>query len=497
MKKTAIIIFCLFFYTGRLGAVNLVSVDIAPDTRAVLLFDGIVDEYNSVLSDNKKNIIITIPNTLVKESAERFVGRGEIDDIYAKNNDSIAEISIFLENAKGYTAVFLPFSQSIIVDVFNWNQLSKSEDHYRTALLGIEDNIYSTTLSELNEAAKLKNPDAAAILGILLIEAGYYQQAEHLLLLAEILETSIHDTYAGLAYIYQEQNNNNDYQKYSEIFTNLNAQYKINDIEKNPVLREFVNIDSYNYADSLLTEIKKEKSEKSKKDSVLTDNFKELFETDSTKADSSNASSGFDFPWWTEFLIMSVAALFLLIIYRYLKWKNKKISEIKSKKSKSDEFRNELKLSQESLKSKESIAAKKYKQAVQNEKRINELIQQKAIDEKSNSEKLQHIIDKKRAENPPEEIKTSNIPAKKKMHPKIELAMHLAREQQNIKNKSINEILNQDLPADVDKLNDVAKKLGIEKGSLEVKNAIDKISNDSKKVAELTQKFSQFGKNLK
>lgn len=495
--KNILIILILLTVTKNATADTLTSLTINPDSRINLYFNENLNQYDSELSDNKKNIIISLPDTYIKDDARRLIGKGEIDDIFANSENNNAIVNIYLKKEKGYTAIFLPFSNKIAVDIFEWNKLEKSEDHYRTALLGIEDDIYSATLSELTKAASMKHPDAAAVLGILLIEGGFYEQAENMLLLAEALGTSIEDVYAALALIYNKFGSNDLYLKYENKFKEIHPDIEISDIQVNSELSEYISPDDYIFADSLLNVINSEKALKSEKDSVLNDNFKELFAESDTADTLSGASDNF-FPWWTEFAVMIIAIILLFIVYRYLKWRNKQLIQLQEKEKKQNDFKEELKKSQKSIKPKSNIAAKTYANAKKRESNLNQAISKKANEEKAGINKLNEIIEKKRAETPPAQNEEKPPQVKrKKMSPKIELAMHLAKEQQNIKNRNISSIYDKELPADADKLNAVAKKLGIEKGSLEVKNAIDNISKDPEKVAKLTEKFSQFGKDLK
>ncbi len=73
--------------------------------------------------------------------------------------------------------------------------------------------------------------------------------------------------------------------------------------------------------------------------------------------------------------------------------------------------------------------------------------------------------------------------------PKVELALHLQQEQQKLKNKAISELNRQSIPSDQSKLNETAKKLGIEKASLNTKKMLDSIEDDKNHLNQLANKF--------
>ena len=79
-----------------------------------------------------------------------------------------------------------------------------------------------------------------------------------------------------------------------------------------------------------------------------------------------------------------------------------------------------------------------------------------------------------------------NIP---NVNAKLQLAMHLADEQKKIKAQNLENLKNSTIPSDKKKLSEVSRKLGIEKGGLETKAAMEKILKDKNKLKKLTDKF--------
>lgn len=487
------ILFILLFVSlsANSFADQLTSVLIKPNNTVNLYFDNYISKFDTKLSDNKKEISISIPDCNIDENAKRVVGTATIEAVYSDLTNEQLNINIYLDKEFGYTAVFLPFSRNLKVEVFNWSELTKSEDNYRTALLALEDNIYQTALDELNNAAKQKQPQAVSLLGLLQYESGNYNTAKKFLELAIELDSNTPDIFAGLALINLDYGDSVNYSKYFNLFKEKSGRDILNTFSVDSVLQnEFLSL-NINYIDSLLNHVRAEKERSIKTDSAITEKFPGLFEKSKDSLETSKNNSSI-FPWWTEYLLMVIAIVVLLIILRYLKWRNKKLLSMQKDQTKTKKkFDDILNKQNKNLKVNSNLAAKTYTQAQQNDTR--EKIYKKAEEEQLNKQKLNDVIKEQldtKKENALKEIKTS----KKKVPPKIELAMHLAKEQQNIKNKNLQYLKYKELPADAEKLNEVAQKLGIEKGSLEVKNAIDRISKDPDQVAKLAEKFSQFGK---
>lgn len=491
MKKIKyILLYLLLISFSNLNADILKSIVIKPNNRLNCYFDTKINTYDSKLSDDKKSVVIEIPNINIEENTKRIVGTKIIEDVYTQKNDNLVRIKVFLDDEYGYTATFLPFSRNLMLEVFKWNEISKAEDHYRTALLALEDNIYPTAIEELIKASKLKHPEAISILGILLQKAEKYDLAKDFYILADSLNSDIQDIYAGL-YLITNKEDSISANIHLSNFKSKSGIINIDTLEKNSTIKELINYEDFLFAEKILNDIKDERKTNKKTDSVLTKNFENLFpDKDSTNTEKTTS----DFLGsYIEYFIMIIAAIVLLVVYRYLKWRNNKIQELqkadkeKQKKSK-NEFNQELKKSKNKIKANSKLIADKYRNEQLKQKNKPE---KKETDTKSNQEKLNKIIEDKLKDKVVDEAE-KKVSTKKTSNPKVELAMHLAKEQQNIKNKNIETIRN--LPADADKLSEVAKKFGIEKGSLEVKKAIDDLENDPEELTKLTEKFSQFRK---
>lgn len=479
LKKLFIILFILT--SGIISARTLNNIVISPKNRVNFYFDTTLTNFQTELSEDKNKITLRIKNTFVDEHAKRAMALKPVKDVYVRQMENDLEIFVLLAGKFGYTANFLPYTRNLILEVFKWNELTPSQDKYRTGLLAIQDNVAETAENELSEATRNSHPNASAFLGLLYLKQGKINNAKKCFLAADALNSDINDIYAGLAQIHYLKMDSVNGNKYKDIFL------------KRSRLNEYVPLDisediiDYSAADNKLFFIGKIINEAQKdttQDTVVADNFKNLFPD--TLRDTTASSSTSFLPWWTEYVLMVIAAILLIIIYRYVKWRKEQIENTKkkdkqTKKPDSKKFNKELKRSEQNLQINSNLAQKTY---------------QKSQKSNENIPKKRQVQPQKPAKIKPEEkaglqkAKTK----KKSLPPKLQLAQHLAREQQSIKNSNLDKLKDFNTKIEPDKLNQVAKQLGIEKGSIETKKTLEQLEKDPQKLSELAKKFSSRNK---
>ncbi len=496
---------------------------IQPPSRAFLQFDNYPINYKSQLSEDKRRVTIDLPNAQSADTARNRQGSEDISEIYVQSEGRNLKVFISLKEAKGYTAVPLPYSRSVFVEVFNWERLTPAEDSYRTALLALEDDIIAAAKPELIEAARGGVSEATLFLGLLLLAEGKINSALKNLEYAELMQVNLPDLYAALSQIYFIKKDDTKRAAYAEKFMNLTGAKSIS----------FISIPLIIEQDTLITEdishliIKQEASfSNAQLDTAINDRFSNLFVDDSLKEANKDIIPGI----YNEVLTLiggAALVVILLIVLLYLRWRNKQIllnkdlnsmpksKEKATKKTKQKPTEKTASEAESAPTSKEGIEAKKllanraYKKPEPQEKTSKETsslaTKSKNDATKSQSESSKTLEDNKKAiesllqtirtskDVVPEEVQATQQPVKKEEKPKnvsakIEIAMHLAEEQRRIKQKSI-ESLDNALSFEQNKLTEVAKKLGIEKGSLETKKAISSIENDSKALEKLKDKF--------
>ncbi len=520
-KNTVLIIAALLLFTGQAHPQAIIQrIVIDPLNRAAIYCSQMPGSFKSRLSDDKKKIMIDFKNASVEESAREAHGQGIIQDVYIQRFGEDLQANVILKDKRGYTVLPLEYSQALFVEVFKWDDQSPADEFYREGILALETsagtqplipsqegmsrvNISQTKNAKNNfvKAANEEHTDAAALLGILLLKEGRQETALKLLKYSKVKETSIPDAYAALSQIYGERNIADKSQKNAEIFYGMTGK------ENFPVL-------SYPEINPVDSAVEKELSAilAPKKDSVFS------LKNDSLKKDDSLAAKRFpnlfgdtakkaeDYglkifpelsPAATALILIIFAGFGTLLVVSYLRWRKKQIEKIQrqvvkqnrgkvverlesvqeERKKEKEKYREALKKERERRKKTEEIAVESEKEKLKKEKspaaladKVEDLAK-KILDEKKRESGIQS--------------ETSSLP------PKVELALHLQQEQSRLKRQSISEINEKELAADPKKLAETAKKLGIDIGSLETKQAVEKLLKDKDYREKLGKKFKK------
>lgn len=481
------------------------KVSIADSNEVMFYFNELPITYKSKLSDDKRKLIISIANSNVQDNAKNLSGKGKIESVYINKVTNGIECIIILKERAGYTAVALPYSKAISVEIFKWEELSPAQDNYRSALLAIEDNIEVAAEKLLTSAHRSGLPDASAHLGIFKLRKGNLSEAAELLKSAAINRTGIHDVFGGISQLLNLNNQAEKAQLFAERFKKRTGLDFLPEIALNAIDDTIAGFSlGINYFDEVLA-IRDTVNTLS---DTISKQFPNLFARDSLSVDNKNENKSEFLPDW---LFLSVLALIILAIVfafifglRYLKWRQMQLEILKNKTRKS--FSKEF---DDAIKSRSQPNSEKGAELYNQSGRIVD----KTIsdDEKGNSETIIPIADDSiRTETASDteeklfailskvnEIKkekeiNDEIPEqspKKGYSPKLELAMHLQQEQQKLKQKNISGLQTKSIPTDVKRLNEFAKNLGIEKGSLEIKKALDDISKNKNSMEDLAKKF--------
>jgi hypothetical protein len=209
----------------------------------------------------------------------------------------------------------------------------------------------------------------------------------------------------------------------------------------------------------------------------------------------------------TVIIYVSVTALLLsmLLVSSYLRWKKQQIA--KRKKPENKKFEDNLSKAKTSMTG-SALAASLYKKASaegepQKKEKAIKPSQAKASANKPEQtdasqqdvalslERLAREILAAKSQEP--QSPSQPKPAAKDKSPlsaKIELALHLQQEQDRIKEKNMLSLSESNIPTDVSKVAEVARKLGIEKGAIEASKNISDIKDNDNILLKLTRKFN-------
>ncbi|NLO18867.1 MAG: hypothetical protein GX121_03150 [Ignavibacteria bacterium] len=479
---------------------TLYKIEINPLNRVLLYFDKLPADYISKLSLDKKKITISVSNCKIIDSAKRVKGTGIIQDIYANLNKNQAEINIFLKDKRGYTAVPLPYSQALMIECFQWDNLTNGEDVYREALLAIEDKIYIGLQDSLLKAASLGESNSLTFLSFYLLQKGYLKSSQKALTLASEGGSKIPDLYAALSQTYKLLGDEKKTNHLNTLFYDATGLLSFNEIAIPDDLSKV------NIADDSLFQIINNLNianlGQSQSDSLS------LFLRDSAKVEIdtsaalSKAEEGSSSSWVSDFLLYFIILFFLMVIFvisSYLKWRKQQLQKKKKQETKTTQFAQDFEkaknrksqgalvdkiITEDSSPSQEKVSEKsKETQGINLEDKL-EKIAQKLVESKKQS------LLASDAKQEIETISTIKESEKERVPPKVELALHLLKEQQRLKQQSIASLKEESLAESREKLIEVAKKLKLEKNSVETQQKLEELKKNQQSFSKLKDKFS-------
>lgn len=409
-------------------------------------------------------------------------------------------------------------------------------------LLSLITNDNDLAAADLLKATNSDQADAGFFLGLINLQKGKINTAHKLFQFAEAKSTTINDNFAALAqvYFYKKQNENAD--KYNNLYkSKLPANLSITPtpVPLPPIVEQGETADAMPHLDSIIAL------------QVPTDTtVKDTLAQDSTKKDTTKVATAEpeESIWEAEnyLLVKYVAgiavAAILLLVYLYLKWRNKQLllqqQQAKEKKVVADKA-NAKNFSQmmEDEKKKQAAPAKATpakevapkpaataKEKAGGSKSVEEMIaanltnpaQHKAegvANYKKNADNLLSLIDNMKAEDVIKsdsilqaELSNANMNAgkaafgaKKQLQNQmntstkpntanVELANRLVNEQKRIQQEKLAKLDNA-LAIKPEKIKDIAQKIGIDKGSIETKQHLEKLLANEKEFEKLSEKF--------
>lgn len=297
--------------------------------------------YNSKLSEDKKNLFITIKNASNKSNIiNKKVKTDLLKEIFIKSDKNNLLLNIIFNSSSGYNIYQLPYSNSIIIDVFDWSKINDKEDKYRSGLFAYESSLYSQSIKLFNES-KFDFIEAQSLLGIVyLLEDSLHLSYPNLLQAAR-KESSIPDVYAALSQIYREKGNNTKANYYeNKFFSKLSITDSSYDYPK--LLFDKSKLES------LDTEEIIDSSDVLIDSQIENDRFSHLFDSsgaketsnDNLKKELENEDAFLNLKDFFIYILIVLLLLCLFIISIYLKWRKKRIDS-SNQKAKMD-FESEL-----------------------------------------------------------------------------------------------------------------------------------------------------------
>lgn len=504
------------------AAVVIQRIENNPLNRLTIYLSELPAGFASSLSDDKQKITIKLTGVDVADQARKLQGQGIVQEVYVQKNKEEVEISILLKDKRGYNAVFLPYSRAIMVEVFDWNKLSTAEDNYHSGLLSIEQGVIASSKKLLSLSAKGGFANAGVFLGIQLMMEGNTSTALDKLLQAEKQGANIPDLYAALFQLYNLAGNHETAEYYRKKFYQKSGLNYIAELKlSNTPVSDSNQTEDYSLLQHLNEPLMGDSARK-QKEGATANNENDAFNSKFVESDSASSKGILsDLPPWAGDAVkyggIFLVLIGLLLFSSYLKWRKRQVEFIREQYKQAEKpankqvFKEKLATAKKSIVPPPSQVTNAYKKAAAavkpaaakketakkpelprpnatSEKKIDypeETIEQSF--ERIANELMQHK----------EYSKTENFEdetPQMKLNPKMELALHLQKEQQRLKETKSGKT---ELPNDSKKLNEVAKKLGIQQDLAQTKMNFSELAKDKNSINKLAEKFKPNSDKLK
>lgn len=513
MKK--IILILIFNLFAGISA-ELINIKISPLNRAYLFFNEIPN-YQAELNDIKDRIIIDLSGTEI-EKVRQLNSTGLIKSITPIRKDGNTQIIIeFSSKDKGFTLAPLPYSKSLIIDVFDWNRLSESETKFRQAIFAYEAGL-ETTEEELRKAIDAGSSHAKAFLAFHQLKNGELEKAQSYIFEANRDSVKIPDLWAAISEILKIKEKEDLRMDYLQRFK------KFTDLSSFPSLAL-----SYESENIVIPDYFYKKEQEITKEPSATQSKKELVKNDSTQKTEQKSffeKFGID-PLYMIFVGIAAIILLGFLYWTYTKWKKEQINKIKEISK--IKFEEEVRQAREKNEAKaEELRRKREEQAKKNSTKRKGSQKQDIFSKKYGGsknktkddipnlkqKKLKPVknVEEEKKQSDIEKFLESYIPAKKEIEkdkdkkisddeflddledkksnsPGTDLALKLAGEKHKKKQEQLMKLAKEKLNSGDSDIEKTAKDMGLEKGSLETKNSLNKLSEDEKRLKKLNDKF--------
>lgn len=323
--KTFIII--LLFFSSSVFSAELNDAISIDNNTLLLRFNDRVS-YSTSLSEDKKNISIELRNTknLIGKNSLR-IDSELIKEIFLSTKNKSLFVNIILKANSGFNTFQLPYSNSIVVDVFDWNKVSSIEDKYRSGLFAYESSLYKQSINLFRESKEELNT-ARSMLGIVYLLEDSLEASFNQLTIAARNNSKIPDVYAALSQIYLEKGSFTKAKYFNNKFLNT-LSIKDTNYQYPKLIFTKENIDSLKldeYVDT--TNIDLEEVANNDRFSNLFDEEANRKETESSvKTQLENEDAFLSMKNFLKYLIIALLLLVLFIVSLYFKWRKTRVDK--------------------------------------------------------------------------------------------------------------------------------------------------------------------------
>lgn len=319
------ILILLFVFQSIAQSGELLDIKKIDENIIIIRFNDNVP-YKSSLSQDKKNISLEIANSINKiKNTHQRIDSKLIKEVFIQNKGKNLLLNVILNSSSGFNTYKLPYSNSIVVDVFDWNKLSKDEDNYRSGLFAYESSLYKQAVILFEESKETVKP-ANGMLGLVYLLEDSLKQSFNQLTIAAKKDTYIPDVYAALSQIYTEKSSLTKAKYFEDKFKNkLGVKDSLFDYPK--LIFSKTNIDSLVITETL------DSSNMDLEEVKDNSRFSNLFDkgnnnNTSISADKSkleNEDAFLSLKGLLKYILIALFLMILILISFYLKWRKVKI----------------------------------------------------------------------------------------------------------------------------------------------------------------------------
>ncbi len=492
----------LFATSNAFAQASITSLKIEPLNRLSVFLKGAPSPFTSELSEDKKKITISLSNSNLASSSTSIHSTGIIQSASIQKSKNGHSITVELNESRGYNCIYLTMSNSIMLEVFDWSKLSKDDEHYRNALLSLENFQYLSAKEDLYKIKLKDNPNAAGILGLILYQEGSIDEAQKYLNYAFDGNSNIADVYAALAQISQNSNNTKQYDYYVNKYATIvgNKNYTIIKPGSLVITNETGKYDSLMYLNSMNSQNGGQTNDSSAIDSSKAN------EQSKAKPIAKQQQYSLFSDKTILYAAFAIFIVLLMVISTYFKWRKKQIQMLKDLSIAADNFKN-LGVVPSNIEEEINNANNAKANAIENEQPIHPALQKYLKNNPPNIKKadkekkiikapLKNDFKQKQKDvlNLAEKIlenqkvkkeietKLENESSKYKKNPNLDLALSLQKKQQNLKSEKISNITEE---------TNEDNTTGLNSSTINAKKKINKLQENKSEIEKLAGKFKQ------
>jgi len=174
------VLWAMTFMTTTAAATGIVNARWEGQDFLVRFADSVGYTVDLAASDSSQ-VVLRIPNAELPRNAAgagaALAGPVHREAVLSESGPHELRITVRGTGRLGYSSLWRPYSRTLVVHTFDWNQLEYGEEQYHKALLALEQGLEQHGLELLRIAYATGDPRAASVLGTYYARHGKYNVA--------------------------------------------------------------------------------------------------------------------------------------------------------------------------------------------------------------------------------------------------------------------------------------------------------------------------------